>query len=203
MKNPYETLDVSKDASPAEIKRSYRQKAKAAHPDAGGKQADMADLAGAYAILSCPERRKAFDETGEDRQRDAFTKAMNLATQIAAAVLLKNEEIPPTEVIDGHLQKYTAEHGQKKAELEEQIKQLERAAGRIKKRPENDFIGNFLEGQLRAVKRELEKAEEDFILQKQAIGYVRQYKFEEPGNTVQVLTQAGYAYMRMGTGFSA
>jgi hypothetical protein len=62
--NPYDVLGVGKDASEEEITEAFRQKAKRAHPDAGGRPADFHKLQKAALILRDPERRKRFDETG-------------------------------------------------------------------------------------------------------------------------------------------
>jgi curved DNA-binding protein CbpA len=43
-KNPNEVLGVRSGASRAEIEAAYREKAKRAHPDAGGSEAAMAEL---------------------------------------------------------------------------------------------------------------------------------------------------------------
>ena len=59
--SPYAVLGVSRHASVAQIKQAYRDRAKAAHPDAGGSAAAMARVNEAYRILNDPARRKEFD----------------------------------------------------------------------------------------------------------------------------------------------
>jgi molecular chaperone DnaJ len=44
----YQTLGVKDDATPIEIKRAYRDKAKQFHPDKGGKQEDFEPVVKAY-----------------------------------------------------------------------------------------------------------------------------------------------------------
>lgn len=61
----YAVLGVTKGASPEQIKRAYRNKAKKAHPDAGGDKESFDRIAVAYAVLSDPDARKRYDETGE------------------------------------------------------------------------------------------------------------------------------------------
>lgn len=76
MSNPYETLDVAPSASADEIQKAYRKLAKKLHPDLnpGDKAAEerFKEVAGAYDLLSDPEKRKRFDageidETGAER----------------------------------------------------------------------------------------------------------------------------------------
>src|ERR671939_1775660 len=64
--NLYKTLEVSKEASQDEIRRSYRRLARKYHPDAnpGDKKAEgrFKEIQHAYEILSKPEKRKEYDE---------------------------------------------------------------------------------------------------------------------------------------------
>ena len=68
MKNPYESLGVSKSASPDEIKAAYRTLAKKYHPDLhpGDKAAEekMKEVNSAYEILSDEKKRANFDNFG-------------------------------------------------------------------------------------------------------------------------------------------
>ncbi len=65
MRDPYEVLGVSKTASAEDIKAAYRRLAKKWHPDSNPGDATAAErfkeLSAAYAILSDPARRAAFD----------------------------------------------------------------------------------------------------------------------------------------------
>lgn len=64
----YEVLGVSKNASQDEIKKAFRKVAKENHPDAhpGDKacEAKFKEANEAYAVLSDPEKRKAYDTYG-------------------------------------------------------------------------------------------------------------------------------------------
>jgi len=62
----YKVLEVSKEASQDEIRRSYRRLAREYHPDAnpGDKKAEdrFKEIQHAYEILSKPEKRREYDE---------------------------------------------------------------------------------------------------------------------------------------------
>lgn len=75
--NHYEVLGVKPDASAAEIKAAYRRLSKQHHPDRpGGDHNKMTQLTLAYRILSDPEKRKRYDETGaDDRPKDIEAEA--------------------------------------------------------------------------------------------------------------------------------
>lgn len=64
MPNPYEILGVRSSASDDDIKRAYREKAREAHPDAGGDADSFALLTEAYDLLLDPIRRAEFERTG-------------------------------------------------------------------------------------------------------------------------------------------
>jgi DnaJ-class molecular chaperone len=65
VKSPYEILGVAPSASAGEIQKAYRKLAKRFHPDLnpGDKKAEetFKEAAGAYDLLSDPEKRKRFD----------------------------------------------------------------------------------------------------------------------------------------------
>mmetsp|Transcript_116271 Transcript_116271/g.328923 ORF Transcript_116271/g.328923 Transcript_116271/m.328923 type:complete len:442 (-) Transcript_116271:89-1414(-) len=62
----YDLLDVEKTASGSEIKKAYRMMAMKHHPDKGGDPERFKDIQRAFEVLSDPERRRRYDERGED-----------------------------------------------------------------------------------------------------------------------------------------
>ncbi len=89
--NPYEVLDVPKDADTATIKRAYRRKARKAHPDAGGSREEFQLIARAAEILEDPAAREHFDRTGET-ERSARVGAEEALVQIFQSILQSSDE---------------------------------------------------------------------------------------------------------------
>jgi chaperone protein DnaJ len=65
-KDHYEVLGVAKGASEAELKKAYRKRAMATHPDKGGNKEEFASVSEAYEVLSSPDKRRMYDQYGHD-----------------------------------------------------------------------------------------------------------------------------------------
>lgn len=67
MKNYYEILGLSKDATPEDIKKQFRSLSKIHHPDKGGDDNKFKEIAEAYEVLSDPNKRKQYDNGGTQK----------------------------------------------------------------------------------------------------------------------------------------
>lgn len=68
-KDYYKILGIEKSASDEEIKKAYRKMALKYHPDknkSAGAEEKFKEIAEAYDVLSDPEKRKVFDQFGEE-----------------------------------------------------------------------------------------------------------------------------------------
>jgi len=64
MKDYYQILGVSRDASPDEIKKAYYKLAHKHHPDKGGEEKKFKEINEAYQTLSDKEKRTKYDRFG-------------------------------------------------------------------------------------------------------------------------------------------
>ena len=71
----YEVLGVERNASGAEVKRSFRKLARELHPDVNAHDPEAEEkfkaAAEAYEVLSDPEQRQAYDRYGQEGLRSA------------------------------------------------------------------------------------------------------------------------------------
>jgi len=75
MKDYYQILGVSRDASPEEIKRAYYKLAQKYHPDKGGDEKKFKEINEAYQVLSDKEKKSQYDKFGrvfEGAQQPGF-----------------------------------------------------------------------------------------------------------------------------------
>ncbi len=74
----YKTLDIPKSTSDDEIKKAYRKKAKEFHPDRNKNNPQAEEkfkkVSEAYAVLSDKEKRKQYDQFGEDGFRKRYSQ---------------------------------------------------------------------------------------------------------------------------------
>ncbi len=62
--DPYGILEIGRDAGPHAVKTAYRRKVQSAHPDRGGDPDLFILVVKAFGVLSDPDARRLFDETG-------------------------------------------------------------------------------------------------------------------------------------------
>ena len=65
-KDYYQILGVSRDASPADIKKAFYKLAHKYHPDKGGDAEKFKEVNEAYQVLSDQKKRAQYDQFGTD-----------------------------------------------------------------------------------------------------------------------------------------
>lgn len=106
--NYYQTLGISKTASPDEIKKKYRQLAKQYHPDKNPTDTEAAEkkfieISQAYETLSDPEKRRSYDEeltfnrNPGSRGRGGFDSFQNFQNHQNRAKQWQGQRVDPFE----------------------------------------------------------------------------------------------------------
>lgn len=136
MSDHYQTLGVARDASQDEIKRAYRRLAKRWHPDRkDGDHDKMTAIVRAYRILSDPEKRAHYDETGQDagvNQIDQQASAM--LADFFSQYIEKGGEENPLPMIRGATGNGLKETRAQIDTLKQQLQKIEKRAGVVKRK---------------------------------------------------------------------
>jgi DnaJ-class molecular chaperone len=139
-KNLYEILGVDKTATKEDIKKAYHKMAQETHPDKeGGSTEAFLQVSKAYKILSDEERRRQYDETGDESESHELSP-QNIVFQIFLEVI-SNPEFNPKLVDAFEATKQTIELRQKQIKIEiaknsKQKTKYEEILFRIEKAPD-------------------------------------------------------------------
>lgn len=184
--NPYQTLDVPRNADPATIKRAYRRKAKRLHPDTGGNARDFHEASRAVQVLLDPQRRKHYDETGEIDEssvhNDPLGEAKTLVLHFFLAAVASPNDLFKVDLIDKarenfrqHIQHIT---GQIKIE-QTKIKKFEKLEQRLRHKDNNDFVRLACRSQVRELTEAIRKHDAQIKIREQSIELLKEYSFEQ------------------------
>jgi curved DNA-binding protein CbpA len=93
----YRTLGVPNNASPEDIKKVHRRLARKYHPDVSTEvdaKEHFQRVQRAYEVLSDPERRAYYDETGKDEKEDPEVGARDLLATVLKQTLVRTIDVP-------------------------------------------------------------------------------------------------------------
>jgi curved DNA-binding protein CbpA len=137
--DPYEILGVNRDASQEEIDKAYREKAKEHHPDLGGDMIVFKNLALSKEVLSDPEKRQWYDQTG---QADVPDEVRVILAQLVEAAFLSDREIPnPIKAMCDEADRARASHKSQADRSERKLKRVEKKLARFLKLNEKSKNG--------------------------------------------------------------
>ena len=200
----YSTLGVSRGASPDEIKRAWRKKASAAHPDRGGSDADMQNVNRAYAILASPEARAQYDATGDDRQGISPAEAAERMLSQMFEHALDAPEGRYMDAVHDTLAKATRNVVQAIETGRLELRRLERRRkATLVQEGRQNLVHALIDRRVQAILRDLSQGEETRMVLELAAAMLASYRSQErvrqstPGNTIA----DGFATAFMNAGF--
>lgn len=162
----YDALCVPPDATHEEIKKAYRKKAQKLHPDKGGKVDEFFAIEKAYRVLGDDERRKGYDETGDEgsaRSREDKVLSQLIEGFLGLIESIDDEMLPKLDLIKAMHIKIdgTIEANEKSgSELRSKINKLTRTEKRIKKKRGSNFLAIGLKTKAGLYKTALQKVNE-------------------------------------------
>lgn len=185
----YDTLGVPREASADEIKRAWRAKASAAHPDRnGGSTEDMQAINRAYEVLSDSARRAQYDASGtdqldkpvEDEARDMLLGAFSQVLDRDGDWLLEAEFMLQgvRAQIEAHFAEATAKRGR-----------LVKRRGKVRAKGEN-LLHGIIDQHIDGLAKQLASMERARKVQTCAMQMLRAYELDPDGEPQLARLQA-------------
>lgn len=168
MRRYYELLDISEDATQGQIKRAWKLAASVLHPDKNpGNEEEAArkfqEVKEAYECLSNPERRAAYDETGDisvETGSPAEDLLLHLLNEIAEHVETASEVLTKLKAV---IEQMIEECAERKLHTDEQSGKIQVMLTAVKFKGKGvNFVAEVLKSKLEkltAEREDLTKAE--------------------------------------------
>lgn len=145
--DPYSILGLGRSAKQAAIKTAYRERVRHSHPDRGGNSDDFIAIVKAFGLLSDPETRRLFDETGivdidglRNHRRDVaivLADMFDTAVQTAVSSGLELTGVNFITLMSTAVTKGVAEAQLQSKAIEAEIKALSALTKRIRRNDEH------------------------------------------------------------------
>lgn len=198
---PYKILGVKRKATTEQIRAAYIARAKVLHPDAGGGEDQFKELQQAYDVLSNPDARKNYDQTGfyegdpkakirEAAHRnicDLFSHLIdqipeNQLTQVNIVQIMRDHTTNALREQQSILNQINSKHNKLKRKLDIVRKRLRR-----KKRGDNIFVF-AMEKNIEAIEAQKFPAEQMVETIENALELLNGYDYEFDGNLPRALS---------------
>lgn len=185
--NPYDVLGVEPSATPSEIRKAYRAKAKTLHPDQGGGTEAFQDLGEAQRLLLDPERRARFDRTGEvdgTEADNAESQAMDVIASILENALTKvdGDDLVKQDMVAGIVRTINMRiTGLEEAleDADEEIAKLRALGRRFKRRRKGgNLIRRMLDAKAEAASRQRGEYVRQLVAHRRALVLMEGYTFD-------------------------
>lgn len=187
-KDLYDKLGVKPDATPDQIKKAFRKKARQLHPDHNPndpkKEQEFKEVAIAYDILSDPTRRQWYNETGDENSADTTKQeAMNLFLEIVITnIMKKNKSIFISDFFKEIREafKVSAKDYVKHIKaIKQTVKHLEKVLERvIHKDGENSFIHVAINNEMHKALADANKLKQKIRVVNKAYKIAKEYNFK-------------------------
>lgn len=179
MKPHYETLGVSEDATPGEIKRAYRSRAASAHPDKkSGNQDEMVAINHAFDVLGDPKRRLLYDATGQDSQRPIEEQCRGLLMQAFQQALAKGSNTILKDV-RWFIKEAEAKTVESQREARKAIKELQSRRKKIKSKGKENVFHMIVDQEIKKMEQNIAVMDEGLKVVEVAFKALDDYESDE------------------------
>lgn len=159
--NPYKILDLPITSSYEEIRKKYKSLAQQHHPDRGGDEEIFKQVKLAYEILSDPDRRKDYDETGNistarSKKDEAIDRLAHLFFEVMYSYDMNSSNI--LGVIYNKINEDLIHLLSNKSRIEEEIKNCKILNSKISKKVdvERNIFDQFLQSRIDSLMKEID-----------------------------------------------
>lgn len=181
MLDPYKVLGVAKNADHEQLKKAYRKAAKRCHPDSGGSREEFHKMQQAYLVLSNPEKRAEYDETGDVKEDQGKSDPIyKVLAELVAIILDKNIglHVDYTAVMRNLLRGKIQKMKDLQAEFEGELKKIRKIRQKLTHNGKGeDVIGTILSALERDEEEGLAEMKEEILHHERALTVVRDYQF--------------------------
>lgn len=179
--NPYIILGIEVDATTDQIKQAYKDKAKSSHPDKkGGSSEAFIEVNECYLILTTPNRRSKFDETGSTEPEMNFDKEFASFISSVFMPMINSNDIDHSDLI-GELRKHVrhseANFGKSILAEEANLKRLHNVKSRLKTKG-NPIIHNVIDTQINQCNMNIISMHENIGFLHRGISVLEEYNYE-------------------------
>ena len=192
----YDALGIDKDATPDEIRRAYLVRAAETHPDKPDneeREEEFKDVGIAYQVLSIPQRRRDYDETGfVNQMSEDETLKQEALSRIEQMFIQFVEELGPQIFTVDAIQAMVDKCDSASGKLAERVRratiglaQWDKISGRIEfNGPGQDPLANTCAKQIQGLRDEVEMVRHESLVaervQRILAGYTWEYEQFEP-----------------------
>lgn len=205
--DPYAVLGVSPKATPAQIKKAFRQASKRTHPDAGGSPEAFAALKRAHVVLADPDKRAHYDQTGrmpEDVASNPDKEAIGIIAMMIGGLLdsAEADDLCRNDLIGvmvKHVEHSIGEQKKQAAKLNRLVARADRIKGRFTKKAADgpNMLEGILAGRAVEYRRGIEAIERSIAHGRRAVEILKEYQFR--ADAVQDLYVLGQNFFMSGT----
>lgn len=187
MKKLYEKLGVAVDATAEQIRKAYRKRAKETHPDAGGKAEEFQELRRAMVVLTDPDKRKRYDETGEEDTSGLDVVEQKARAHVAGMIAQALDQSDGNKVYEDIFQAIItqtiipakAKLANERARIERRLLHHVKFMKRVKrKKPGANMIEAMVKAMDHSARQALARNAEDIQINARVLEIMSEYEFE-------------------------
>jgi len=183
MTDLYSTLGVKPDADDAEIKSAHRAMVKKHHPDAqGGDREQFENCQKAFEILSDPDRRQHYDDTGSTNDApDADEMARQIVISTVMEVICRGKDLKHRHIIreaQDELEDALRRAEIDRADYEYTADNLKEAVNRLSRKGEKpNFIARSVQNEADKSARQAKLCDKNIEILTTAISLVQDFDY--------------------------